>query len=185
MRGTSLVLLLSSILFAANSLRSHASAGGASAVEQGQAVARSGDAYIRQVGSTWYLGTAKGEKVLRLKDGNLFLVSFKNQVRHREYIQGPTDPLRFEIDGQMMTGSSERWTLAGSHTATLSQGELSLEIVLRNSTVEITERRSRSFPRVCWLTRLTSFLSGDGPGAGTERSRLDDQGHLVSSAGRW
>src|ERR1700678_631872 len=139
LKGAILLVIVSLVFFGGRSLPSHASVGGGNAVEKGQVLSRSGDAYIKQAGTTWKLGTAKVEKTLQLKNGHLLLIGFKDQVSHHEYIQGPSDPIRLEVDGQMMTGGSEDWNLVGVHTRTLPQKELSFEIVLRNSTIEVSE----------------------------------------------
>jgi Melibiase len=134
-----LMLLLSLTLCAGNSSRSNAIVDADNAGKQEQVSARSGDAYVSQVGTTWKLATAKVEKTLQLKNGHLLLISFKDKVTNHEYVQGPSDPLRIEVNGRTMTGTSEDWSLAGAHTATLSQKELSLEIILRNQTVQVSE----------------------------------------------
>src|ERR1700733_3262876 len=134
-----LMLLLSLTLCAGNSSRSNAIVDADNAGKQEQVSARSGDAYVSQVGTTWKLATAKVEKTLQLRNGHLLLISFKDKVTNHEYVQGPSDPLRIEVNGRTMTGTSEDWSLAGAHTATLSQKELSLEIILRNQTVQVSE----------------------------------------------
>jgi hypothetical protein len=133
----SLILLTTLLCVPAGFLHALVGAGGQSS--EGELLAHSGDAYVRHTGTTWMLGTAKVEKTLQLKDDHFFLVSFKDQQAHHEYIQGPSDPIRLELDGREVTGSSERWMLVDAHSETLQQGELSLRITLRNDAIELTE----------------------------------------------
>jgi Melibiase len=99
----------------------------------------SGDAYVQQQGTTWSFGTAKVEKEIRLENGRLSLVSFEDPATHHQYIQGPSDPFRFELEGKTVTGASEQWTLAGVHTAVLEQGELSFDLDLRSEKVAVVK----------------------------------------------
>ncbi len=98
------------------------------------------DAYVRQNGTTWTIGTSKVEKKIELTAGHLMLVSFRDPLRHHEYIQGTSDPIRFELDGAAVTGESETWKLSGVHTELLKQGELLFEIDLRTDKVAVSKR---------------------------------------------
>lgn len=105
----------------------------------GELVGRSGDAYVRQTGTTWTFGTAKVEKTIRFENGHLALISFRNQSTHHEYLEGASDPFRFELNGSEVSGQSEHWTLARAHAETLRQGELLFRIVLRDHNVTVSK----------------------------------------------
>ena len=107
---------------------------------QGELLRRSGDAYVRQAGTSWYLGTNKVEKEIRYEKGHLTLIGFQDPSGHHEYIQGPpSDIFRFGIDGQDVTSQSQPWVLDGSQTEILSQGELLLKITVRDSRIQVTK----------------------------------------------
>src|SRR5260370_1298656 len=97
---------------------------GYAAQAQGELLRRSGDAYVRQVGTRWIFGTDKVEKEIIFASGHLSLSSFKDGITHHEYVQGPSDVFRFELNGQMVTGHSQPWGLDGAQTQILGQGEL-------------------------------------------------------------
>src|ERR1035441_9098496 len=86
-----------------------------------QLFGQSGDAYVRQSGSRWMFGTSKVEKELVLKDGHLFLASFKNRSAHRDYIQGPSEAFAFSLNKVSITGLSRSWTLVKAQAESVTQ----------------------------------------------------------------
>lgn len=127
-----LVFVLESILCCRNSLAE-------AAESSGEILARSGDAYIRQNGNSWILGTSQVEKEIVLHDGHFSLASFENLATHHEYVQGPSDIFEFEIDGQKVTGQSQRWILESVDTEKIDQGELLLKIKAHDDAVEVAK----------------------------------------------
>jgi hypothetical protein len=106
---------------------------------EGELLARSGDAYVRQSGAVWTFGTSKVEKKIRFENGHLALVSFRNQTTRHEFLEGASDPFRFDLDGREVSGQSERWILVGAHTETLRQGELLFTITFCNHDVAVSK----------------------------------------------
>jgi hypothetical protein len=105
---------------------------------RGEILRRSGDAYVRQAGTTWSLGTARVRKEIRYEKGHLALASFRGTNGDAELIQGaPSEVFRFEANGQAVTSLSRSWELEGSQTEVLSQGELLLKIAVRDSEFRI------------------------------------------------
>lgn len=115
-------------------------------VTTGELLRRSGDAYIRQAGTEWFLGTAKVEEEIALGNGHLSLVSFRNKAANRNYVQGSSYEIHFGLNGREVTGGSERWILDGVETNVLAQGELLLQITLHDDDVQV-EKDYRVYPQ--------------------------------------
>src|ERR1019366_6916889 len=74
---------------------------------QGELLRRSGDAYVRQAGTSWFFGTSKVEKQVQFAKGLLTLAGFRDPSVRHEYIQGPPSNIfRFDIDGQVVASDS-------------------------------------------------------------------------------
>jgi hypothetical protein len=101
-------------------------------------LSQSGDAYVRQAGSRWLFGTSKVEMELVLKDGHLYLTSFKNLAAHRDYVQGLSEAFRFGLNGHAVQGDSKEWILDKVRTESLAQGELLLTLAVRDDTVKVS-----------------------------------------------
>ncbi len=100
---------------------------------------RSGDAYVRQRGSHWILGTSKAEREVALDSGHFSLLRFKNLVNGHEYVQGASDIFEFELDGRKVNGMSQIWILDRVKTETVGQGEILLTIVAHDQYVEVSK----------------------------------------------
>jgi hypothetical protein len=98
---------------------------------RGAVVARSGDA--------WILDTGKARMEVRLSAGRLGLASFRNGISGREYIvPGRESPeFRFEAAGNIVTGASGGWTLAGEHLSQGQPGEWRLDLDLRRGQLQV------------------------------------------------
>ena len=103
-----------------------------------EVLGQSGDAYVRQAGSRWLFGTSKVEKELDLKDGHVYLTSFKNPAAHRDYVQGRSEVFRFVLNGEVVTGQSRNWELVKAQAESLAQGELLFTLVLRDDTIKVS-----------------------------------------------
>jgi hypothetical protein len=103
-----------------------------------QLLGQSGDAYVRQAGSQWLFGTSRVEKKLVLKDGHLYLASFKNQAAHRDYVRGLSEAFRFSLDNSPVTGQSRQWELVKTQAEPLAQGELLFTLVIRDDSVNVS-----------------------------------------------
>ena len=99
------------------------------------------DGYIRHEADHWVIGTSAVEKITTLKDGRLVLTSFKNKSSGREYVQdnASSQEVRLTLDGQVITGVSQGWVLAGEDSHRLPEGELQLDLKLRNGPVEVSK----------------------------------------------
>ena len=126
------------VFFVGNIVSFHSSVALA-AESKGEILARSEDAFIRQIGNTWVFGTSKVEKQVALRDGHLSLVSFKSPATNHEYVQGPSDLFEFEINGRKVTGQSQNWVLENVETEKVGQGELLLRIRIRDDSVEVSK----------------------------------------------
>ena len=104
------------------------------------------DAYIHSRGGHWVLGTNKVEKTIRLQDGRLEMVSFRNKTNQREYVQGGGRSSEFSavVDGKEVTGISGGWTLVREQARTLDQGELDMELAVSRGPVGPQPASSRS-----------------------------------------
>lgn len=108
-----------------------------SASSRGNLLCRSGDAYVRQSGTTWVFGTSKVEQEVVLKNGHLLLTKFINTATHRNYVEGPSDEIRLGVNGEIVTGGSTFWTFDKVLTETLSQGQLLLRIILHDNNIQV------------------------------------------------
>jgi hypothetical protein len=107
---------------------------------QGETLRRSGDAYVRQACTRWFLGTSKVVKEVRYEKNHLSLVAFQDPSTRREYIQGPpSETFRFDLNGQVVTSESQPWALEGIETEILSQGELSFKITVHDNNLRIAK----------------------------------------------
>ena len=99
------------------------------------------DGYIRREDDHWVIGNSKVEKIVTLKDGRLLLTSFKNKFSGREYVQGgaPSQELRVTVDGQVITGANQGWQLTAEDSHRLPQGELQLDLKLKNGAVAVSK----------------------------------------------
>ncbi len=109
------------------------------AEQPGETLARSGDAFIREIGDAWTFATSKVQKRVQMRNGHVALVSFKNVAANHEYIEGPSDLFEFEIDGRKVTGQSGNWTVENVKAEKQDQGELLLKLVMRGQNVEVTK----------------------------------------------
>jgi hypothetical protein len=99
------------------------------------------DGYVRHEHGRWVIGTSLVEKVITLDGGQLALASFKNKTSDREFTQGValSNEIRLIADGQEITGGSGGWELVGEDSYRLSQGELQLDLKLRNGPLRVSK----------------------------------------------
>jgi len=81
------------------------------------------DAYITSQGTTWTLGTVSVERVIALESDRLVNKSFRSKINGRELAA---------ID------SSGPWTYINARTSKLEQGELQLDLTLRQGALAVT-----------------------------------------------
>ena len=82
------------------------------------------DAYIKQDGATWTLGSASVEKTIALKNGMLVTTRFTSKANGHDL--SPSDA----------TGP---WILVDARTSKLRQGELQLDLTLRRDSLAVTK----------------------------------------------
>jgi len=147
--------------FSSFSLSNHfvvVGSGALAADRQGGILARSEDAYIRQSGNTWILGTSEVVKQIAFRGGHFSLVSFKDLATNHEYVQGPSDIFEFAIDGRKVTGQSQNWVLENVETEKASQGELLLRIRFHDQFVEVSKNYllypRRASSRNGWILKM-------------------------------
>ena len=99
------------------------------------------DGYVLQKGNTWTLGTSKVERAIRLDGGRFVTTSWKNKASGHEIIPTGTvsNELSVVVDGQEISGTSGEWRLVGAQDQTLAQGEIQLEITVRQGSLEATK----------------------------------------------
>jgi len=101
------------------------------------------DAYIIDGGNTWTFGTATVERVVALEDGKFLLKSFKNKTTHRELAPGGTASDEFFVRlgdaKQPLSGASGPWKLVRANQTRLKQGEMQLELTVRQGPLSVTK----------------------------------------------
>jgi hypothetical protein len=99
------------------------------------------DGYVLRDGNTWTLGTAKVERTIRLDGGRFVTTNWKNKASGHELIPSGSvsNELSAVVDGQEISGASGDWQLVGSQDQTLAQGEIQLEITVRQGSLEATK----------------------------------------------
>src|ERR1035437_7181122 len=82
----------------------------------GQTVAQADDAYLKQDGTSWTLGTSCVQKVIVLEDGKFLGRSYKAGPTGTELApKGGADEFAFSLgDGGAVSSSSGGWKLVGS-----------------------------------------------------------------------
>jgi hypothetical protein len=98
----------------------------------------SDDAYVRQQGKAWVIGTAAVERTLAMEDGRLLLRSFKNKRSGRELI--PVGAMVEEISAASLGAEGAGpWQLQSAKPARLKQGELQLDLTLSCGPLTVTK----------------------------------------------
>jgi len=105
------------------------------------AAIKSGDGYISRAGDTWTLGTAKIERKVTLSKGRFFTRSLKNKISGRDLVTTGTvwEELRLVVDGHELSGTSGGWKLVKAIDHVLSQGEIQLDVTLRDGELQATK----------------------------------------------
>jgi hypothetical protein len=106
-----------------------------------QANLQSGDGYVRREGNEWIVGTSSVERRVRLSDGKFYLVSLRNKLSGREYLDAGNPPaeIRFRANGQDVSASGWRWKLGSDLVTRGNQGELQLDIALESGALRVTK----------------------------------------------
>ncbi|MCL5098316.1 MAG: hypothetical protein M1608_12480 [Candidatus Omnitrophica bacterium] len=103
----------------------------------------SGDAYVRQQGSQWTMGTSALEKVVALEGGQFRLTSLKNKSSGYELIPAGAESDEFLVSlgtaADQWDGGRGGWQLVGTQERRLAQGELQLDITLRGGPLLVTK----------------------------------------------
>jgi hypothetical protein len=113
----------------------------ASSLQSAQSNVQSRDGYVRREGDEWIIGTSQVERRIRLADGQLYLVSLRNQVSGREYqdANNPPAEIRFFANGQDASNSTWQWKLRHDNVIQGNQGELQLDIELESAGIQVTK----------------------------------------------
>lgn len=128
--------------------------------------ASSGDAYVNYDSGTgkWTMGTGMVESIVQFSGGNFSLISYKNKLTNREYVQGgATDSEEFsiQVDSTEYKGNSGVWVYDSYNTSTLSQGELQLNITFHNNVVKVT-RHYIVYPSTGIIQEWSDFQNVSG-----------------------
>lgn len=126
----------------------------------------SDDAYVRQEGQRWIIGSAKVERVVALEDGRFILKSLGDRVTGRDLtataISGGEFFFGLGSPPERLSGASGGWKLVDSQKRALTQGALELDITLERNAVQVTKSYvvypSSSIIRE-WVTLKNSGLS--------------------------
>ena len=104
---------------------------------------RSGDAYLRTEGARWTLGTSEIERVVALTNGTLVLETLKSKASGHDLAGHAPDDGVFSLgtgeESARLSAGSEGWTLVRAAQNRLKQGELELDITLRQGALEATK----------------------------------------------
>ena len=100
---------------------------------------QSKDGYVRREDSVWVLGTSVGEKRVRLKDGQLVLLSLVNKRSGHECQDASSAPpeIRFVINGQDVIAPTWHWSLLNEKAVIEKQGEIQLDIELASAGINV------------------------------------------------
>jgi hypothetical protein len=106
-----------------------------------QANLQSADGYVRRNGNEWIIGTSSVESRIRFDGGHLELVSLRNKLTGREYLDAGSPPaeIRFSARDEDVSASNWQWTLGGEHAVQLAHGELQLDIELESARLRATK----------------------------------------------
>jgi hypothetical protein len=100
------------------------------------------DAYIRDEGNRWVLGTATAERVIALDNGKLLLKSLKNKPTGRELVgtRAVSDEFFVGLGSakEHITGATGPWRLVRAQQTRLKQGELQLDLTLERKPLRAT-----------------------------------------------
>jgi hypothetical protein len=101
----------------------------------------SGDAYIRNQGNRWTLGTASVERVVAFEEGRLLLKSFRNKTTGRELAPAASAEFFFRLNEnpEPVTSATGPWKLVRAEPTRLGQGELCLELVVERDSLQVTK----------------------------------------------
>ena len=124
---------------------------GVSAIAGG---ARSKDAYIKQKGTEWALGTDRARRVVELRDGRLVMKSFRNEVSRRELASEVASDEFIILTGG--NGSSPGGWKFVAASEKLKQGELQLDITLLQGDLQAT-RSYVIYPESSIVREWTAF----------------------------
>ncbi len=128
---------------------------------------KSQDAYITREGDSWTLGSSNVEMTIAFKNGMLVTTRLKNKANGRDL--SPSDA----------TGP---WTLADAKTATLKQGELQLDLILRRDALAVT-RTYVVYPGSSIIREWVEFKNeGTAPIAISDPEFLDQRVRLGDPA---
>lgn len=126
-------------------------------------MAASKDAYFRQEGNCFRIGTACIEKKLELTaDGRLILRSLRDVRTGKEYVRSASvlpDEFFATVNGAYRSGAGGAWTLEETKTQILSQGELETVIALRDGDLTV-ERHYVAYPGLAVLQEWTVYRNG-------------------------
>lgn len=123
---------------------------------------QSSDAYIKRNATAWTLGTASVERVVALENGSLLQKSFRDRLSGRELIPPG-------VRSEVLLGE---WALAASKTRKLKQGELQLDISLRQGSLLATKTYV-VYPGSSIIREWVTFTN-----EGTQSVRVEDPGFL-------
>ena len=103
----------------------------------------SGDASITRQEFRWTLGTSVMERVVALEDGKLHLKSVKNRTSGFELMPPGSESDEFFVsvgeEAERWSGARGGWEFVGEQQQTLKQGELQLDLTLRNGPIAVTK----------------------------------------------
>jgi hypothetical protein len=140
----------------------------------------SDDAYITADGNQWKFGTAAAERIVALEDGKLLLKSFRDKTTGRELISAGTVSDEFFVflgnDKQPFCGGRGPWKLVRASQTRLKQGELQLDLVLRQGPLLVTKSYV-VYPGSSIIREWATFAN-----AGQEPLRLVEPGFLSLAA---
>jgi hypothetical protein len=143
---------------------------------------KSKDARVESGTGTWVIGSGGLEVTIRLHDHGLTMTSFRNRLSQTEYIKpsAVSDEIYFGLDGKQITGANGRWSLVRQEQHELTQGEVQLDLTLRNEQIEVTKHYI-TYPETPLIREWTSFRNISG-----QTLRLEDPAFLrarILSAG--
>src|ERR1022692_1887781 len=99
------------------------------------------DAYVQGRNGTWVIGSNAVEMTIHMDGHSLEMTSFRNKLSRTEYVGAGTisDEIRFDLNGKEITGTNGGWSFVRQEEHKLAQGEVQLDLTVRNEQVEVTK----------------------------------------------
>jgi hypothetical protein len=135
------------------------------------------DAYVKQTGQSWTLGSSKVERTITLDNGRLSTSAWKDRASGRDLLAGARgEELSAVIDGTEISGRSGGWTLVSAQDRKQNDESVAFDLILRRGDLEAT----KSYVIYSGSSILREWVTFRN--AGAKNLRIDEPRFLTMSA---